>query len=65
MNATFRLVRRIITQGQDPYTDFCRTAYVADVAGEWVEKTYANGDRSYKMAIDCNPVAVAKLREVV
>lgn len=63
MTITFRLVRQIITPGQDRYVDICRTSYVADAAGDWVEKTYSNGARSYKMAIDCNQHAVSKLRE--
>jgi hypothetical protein len=59
---TFRFVRQIIITGQDQYADINRTAYIADAAGEWIEKSYPNGDRSYKMAIDCNPCAVSKMR---
>lgn len=64
---TFRFVRQVFissrtTSGHASWT--CNHShFVADANGEWIEKTYADGSKSYRMALDCNPRAVAKMRE--
>lgn len=60
----FRLVRQVVTGSPDGIGGtFFRVEYIADIAGDWVEKDYLNGSKSFRMAADCNPRAVAKLRE--
>lgn len=63
---TFRFVRQVITShrtrsGFAEWTSH-HSEFVADQAGDWIEKDYGNGSRSYRMALDCNQAAVAKMR---
>ena len=61
--ATFRLVKKVMTGIPDGIGGtYYRVEYVADVTGDWVEKDYGNGCRSYRMAADCAK-ATAKLRD--
>jgi hypothetical protein len=62
---TFRIVRaeyKQVPQYMTPSFPHTVRTFVADPAGDWVEKDYGNGSRAYRMAIDCNANAVRKLR---
>jgi hypothetical protein len=63
---TFRIVRQTLKsapQYMSPSFPHYWHEYEADNSGDWIEKDYGNGSLSYRMAVDCNPKAVAKLRE--
>lgn len=62
---TYRFVRQVFTTSRTvsghAAWDCHHSHFVADPDGDWIEKDYGNA-KSYKMAADCNPRAVAKMR---
>lgn len=64
--ATFRFVRQVHTTSRtvhgDAAWDCHHSHFVADQDGDWVEKAYGNGSKSYRMAADCNPRAIERMR---